>query len=246
MILDLLKPLFSSKTRINILRTFFADPSQEMYIREITRATGEQINSIRRELESLEAIGLFSSKSKAGKKYFKINTGFIFYADFYSLFQKVNTPAFEITEALKKMSKKIDLIVLTGKFVEISEDDVPVDLFVVGDIQIIFPVNLKNSNADYRKKVDVLWNMQPITGSVNGLKTNYHPKLFFTDQIKNSKAEAVVGSKYVTDYDFLSPKNERGKIDFNDPIWSSEDSFIKERRKQMLKYLNDYYGISVE
>ena len=114
------------------------------------------------------------------------------------------------------------------------------------EIDHIFPVNLKNSNADYRKKVDVLWNMQPITGSVNGLKTNYHPKLFFTDQIKNSKAEAVVGSKYVTDYDFLSPKNERGKIDFNDPIWSSEDSFIKERRKQMLKYLNDYYGISVE
>ena len=135
MILDLLKPLFSSKTRINILRTFFKNPTQEMYIREITRATGEQINSIRRELESLEAIGLFSSKSKAGKKYFKINTAFIFYADFYSLFQKVNTPAFEITEALKKMSKKIDLIVLTGKFVEISEEDVPVDLFVVGDIQ---------------------------------------------------------------------------------------------------------------
>lgn len=135
MILDLLKPLFSSKTRINLLTIFFANPSQEMYIREITRATGEQISSIRRELESLEKIGLFSSKSKTGKKYFKINTGFIFYADLYSLFQKINTPAFEISEGLKMLSKKLDLIVLTGKFVGLSDDDVPVDLFVVGDIQ---------------------------------------------------------------------------------------------------------------
>ncbi len=135
MILDLLKPLFSSKTRINLLKVFFKEPQQELYVREITRETGEQINSIRRELEHLEEIGLFSSKSRAGKKYFKINTGFIFYADLYSLFQKINTPAFEITESLKKMSKKIDLVVLTGKFVGLSEEDVPVDLFVVGDIQ---------------------------------------------------------------------------------------------------------------
>lgn len=133
--LDLLKPLFSSKTRINLLRMFFANPHQEYYVREITRETGEQINSIRRELEHLEAIDLFSSKSKSGKKYFKINTGFIFYADLYSLFQKINTPAFEITQSLKKIGKKIDLIVLTGLFVGLSHEDVPVDLFVVGDIQ---------------------------------------------------------------------------------------------------------------
>ena len=135
MIVDLLKPLFSSKTRINILTVFFANPHQEMYIREITRVTGEQINSIRRELENLEDIELFISKSKAGKKYFRINTGFIFYADLYSLFQKVNTPAFEISESLKKMSKKLDLILLTGNFVGLHNDEVPIDLFVVGDIQ---------------------------------------------------------------------------------------------------------------
>ncbi len=132
--MDLLKPLFSSKTRVKLLQVFFESPEKELYVREITRETGEQINSIRRELENLEGIGLFRFKVKAGKKYFRLNIGFPFFSELHSLFQKVNTPALEISQYLQKIGKKVDLIVLTGKFIGLSEEEVPVDLFVVGDI----------------------------------------------------------------------------------------------------------------
>ncbi len=113
------------------------------------------------------------------------------------------------------------------------------------EIDHIFPVKLKGSDSDYRKKVDIIWNMQPTKGEINGFKTNYHPKSFFTDQVKNSKGESIVGSKYISDYDFLFPEGENGKINFSDFVWDSEESFIAGRKELMLKYLSGYYGISV-
>lgn len=132
--LSLLKPLFSSKTRINILNLFFQHPEEEIFVREITRQTGEQINSVRRELEHLEQIGMFTFRTRAGKKYFKLNSDFFFFDELASIFQKVNSPAIEVAEKLKKIGKKIDLVVLTGHFIG-AEDELPIDIFIVGDIQ---------------------------------------------------------------------------------------------------------------
>ncbi len=131
--MDFLKPLFSSKTRVKLLKLFFENPDQERYVREITRDTDEQINSIRRELENLEKINVFVSRSKTGKKYFHLNKGFVFFPELYSMFQKVNTPALEFSEQLKKMGKKIDLVILTGKFIG-KKEEIPIDIFIVGDI----------------------------------------------------------------------------------------------------------------
>jgi len=113
------------------------------------------------------------------------------------------------------------------------------------ELDHIFPINLKDKSTDYKKIVDVLWNMQPTKGDINGFKTNHHPKLFFTDKIKNRNGQLVVGSKYILDYDFLLPKNEHGVIDFSNAIWDSEEEFIKQRRVLMLEYMKTYYGISV-
>lgn len=113
------------------------------------------------------------------------------------------------------------------------------------EIDHIFPLNLEGATDDYKKKVDILWNMQPTKGEINGFKTNHHPKLFFTDKIRNSKGDAITGSKYISDYDFLLPEDEHGKIDFTNRIWESAEDFIIERKKLMLNRLNNYYGISV-
>lgn len=130
---ELLKPLFSSKTRIKLLQTFFAQPQEEFFIRELTRLTGEQINSVRRELEHLEEIGLFCSKTKMGKKYFSLDTDFFFYHEFLSIFQKVNSPALEIAQKMRKMGN-IDLLILTGEFIE-QGSNMPIDLFIVGSVK---------------------------------------------------------------------------------------------------------------
>ena len=64
----MLKELFSSNTRVKLLTVFLTSPGEEFFIRELTRKLGEQINSIRRELNNLKKVGLLKSRSKFRKK----------------------------------------------------------------------------------------------------------------------------------------------------------------------------------
>ena len=113
------------------------------------------------------------------------------------------------------------------------------------EIDHIFPKKLKDRPPSFPKDVDILWNMQPTKGEINGLKRAIHPKLFFTDQYVNSKNETVVGSKYVDEYDFLFPVLPDKKFDFNDPVWDNPEEFIKRRRLEMIQFLSTKYDINL-
>ena len=113
------------------------------------------------------------------------------------------------------------------------------------EIDHIFPLNLKDTDSDYKKTVDIIWNMQPTKGEINGYKTNIHPKLFFTDKKVNSNGDRIIGSKYIAEYDFLFPFDDNGQIDFADPVWDSAEIFVLRRKNLMLEFLSATYGISV-
>jgi len=110
------------------------------------------------------------------------------------------------------------------------------------EIDHIFPQKLKDRTPEYESKVNIIWNMQPINGEINGFKTNVHPKDFFTDSAKNSKGDIINGSKYVNEYDFL-PKNQKSQFDFNDDIWIKPIEFIEKRRTEMIDFLKTKYDI---
>ncbi|WP_062057563.1 hypothetical protein [Aquimarina longa] len=112
------------------------------------------------------------------------------------------------------------------------------------EIDHIFPKKLKNSDNDYKKYVDIVWNMQPTKGEINGFKTNIHPKIFFTDKAVNTKGENIIGSKYISEYEFLFPVKDTNQINFNDKIWDNPIDFIEERKKRMITYLKTKYDIS--
>jgi len=104
------------------------------------------------------------------------------------------------------------------------------------EIDHIFPRKLKDETQEYFEKVDIIWNMQPIKGEINNHKKNIHPKDFFTDNAKNSRGESIIGSTYLSDYDFI-PK------DFNDDIWDRPIDFIEKRRIDMINFLKEKYDI---
>ena len=61
----MLEQLFSSKTRVKLLKRFLNQKEDKDYfIRELTRVLGEHLNSIRRELTNLEDLGLVLSQEK--------------------------------------------------------------------------------------------------------------------------------------------------------------------------------------
>lgn len=105
------------------------------------------------------------------------------------------------------------------------------------EIDHIFPRKLVNMNDEYKKEVDIIWNMQPVGGDINGYKLNHNPKNFFLDSIHDSKGQKVVGSKYISDYDFIP--------DLISTVWDDYQAFIEMRKKAMIEYMFKKYLIDV-
>lgn len=84
----MLEHLFGSRTRVKLLSLFLRQPDEPIFVREITRRVGTQINAVRRELSNLLKLGLIvqveepeSVQSKARqpglkKKFYKVNPDF--------------------------------------------------------------------------------------------------------------------------------------------------------------------------
>ena len=126
-----LKALFSSQTRVKLLSTFLLHPESEYFIRELTRLLGEQINSIRRELENLRRIGLVKARHRNRKKYYRVDQEFPLFADLRSLFGKEVQSESPIVASLKNMPN-IRLIVLAGS---LAGTESKVDLLIVGGVK---------------------------------------------------------------------------------------------------------------
>ncbi|KKT48044.1 MAG: hypothetical protein UW40_C0055G0007, partial [Parcubacteria group bacterium GW2011_GWF2_44_17] len=64
---NMFEQIFGSKTRVQLITIFLRNPDKGFYVRELSRITGQYINSIRRELENLEHFGLLKTERKLKK-----------------------------------------------------------------------------------------------------------------------------------------------------------------------------------
>lgn len=83
-----LEKLFGSKTRAKLLQLFFENPNKSFYVREMTRVIDEQINSVRRELMNLEAIGIIKNETFDNKVYYSANSKHPFCRPLVEIFSK--------------------------------------------------------------------------------------------------------------------------------------------------------------
>ncbi len=132
MVHDALKSLFSSQTRVKLLSVFLLHPEEEYFIRQLTRLLGEQINSIRRELENLRKIGLVKARHRNRKKFYKTDTDFIFFKELQSMFSKEVKGGESATVSALKTLPGLQFLELAGTFVGTHSK---VDLLVVGDVK---------------------------------------------------------------------------------------------------------------
>ncbi len=127
----MLKKIFGSGTRVKLFRQFLMHPDDEFFIRELTRVLDEQINSLRRELQNLEAIGMLKSKDRNRKKYYQVNPHFALLHELTSLVRKTDTASQQLLKKLSKLGD-VDILILTGTFIDKENSDT--DIFIVGNI----------------------------------------------------------------------------------------------------------------
>lgn len=127
----MLKRLFTSNTRIKLLTVFLMNPTEEYFIRELTRKLDEQINSIRRELDNLKRAGLLKTRTKNRKKYYYTNVNFALYEELKSIIIKAVSSNESLIKDLEQMGE-IKVLALAGQFVE--KPTTSVDMLIVGNI----------------------------------------------------------------------------------------------------------------
>jgi len=153
----MLENIFGSKVRVKLLKLFLGQKEEkDYYIREIARMLGDHLNSVRRELENLEEVGLVVSQEKDKKKYYSVNHSFILVAELKALLIKSHElNEQKLVQQLEKVGS-MDLLILSGSFVGQAES--PVDIFMVGrvhktKIEKLLKTYLKDSGKDLKYTV---------------------------------------------------------------------------------------------
>lgn len=144
----MLQKLFSSNTRVKLLKLFLFNPEKKFFVRELTRILDEHLNSIRRELSNLEEIGFIQCveedknilekledieeekiSGKIQKKYYQANPDFSYFEELKALFLKSEIISEnEIREKIKTI-EGVEYFILTGYF---TNSDSPTDILAVG------------------------------------------------------------------------------------------------------------------
>jgi hypothetical protein len=80
-------------------------------MRGLARDLEEQINSIKRELDSLEELNILKSKEEAKKKYFFLNKNFFLMEEFKNIFLKTYNP-YNSLKTFFKIQDSLDLVLI--------------------------------------------------------------------------------------------------------------------------------------
>jgi DNA-binding transcriptional ArsR family regulator len=127
----MLKKIFGSGARVKLFQQFLLNPKEEFFIRELTRILDEQINSLRRELENLERIGMLKSSERNRKKYYRLNPHCPILSELTSIIRKNEKSLAALLTRASKLGG-IDIMMLGGQFIGKEAD---VDVFIVGDVK---------------------------------------------------------------------------------------------------------------
>jgi hypothetical protein len=128
----MLENLFGSRTRAKLLRLFFTNPQEPLFIREVCRKLDEHMNSVRRELEHLSKLEILNEEVRDRKKYYSVNTDFVLYPELRALVLKTRVMfQSNFLNAIRSVGS-IKLLVLTGAFTGMP--DTLTDVLIVGKI----------------------------------------------------------------------------------------------------------------
>jgi len=135
----MVEQLFGSKTRVKLLRLFYANPNRSFYVREITRKIDEQINSVRRELANLLSIGILSSETTNNRLYYEVNQKYEFYKPLSLMFGNIKEFEKEASSDAKSVKRdplkslgNVEVALYTGVFTR--DESSGIDVLVVGDV----------------------------------------------------------------------------------------------------------------
>ncbi len=84
----MLKKLFSSQLRVDLLSLFFMNPGREYYLRELISILNNSPQPVSNEIKNLVSVELITKRISGNQHYYQINTDHQLYEDLRNIFVK--------------------------------------------------------------------------------------------------------------------------------------------------------------
>jgi predicted transcriptional regulator with HTH domain len=148
----MLKSLFSSSIRADVLSLLLNSPDEQFYIREIAKLLRKNPSGIKRELDNLEKMGIVIGEKIVNLKYFQANKE----SPLFSELKNLITKSLGLPGALKAVLRAsgAKAAFLYGPYAE-GEDVDTVDLFVIGASSSL-PRELKDLEKRFEQKINYI------------------------------------------------------------------------------------------
>ena len=131
--MSVLNELFSSRTRVEVLKLFLFNPDNSFYQRQISHLTNQPIRGVQRELEKLGRIGLLQKSIDGNRVYYRVNREHPIFEDLKNIFFKCEGLAEVLKENL--LDRKIEFCFIYGSYARGEENLLSdIDLMIIGDI----------------------------------------------------------------------------------------------------------------
>ena len=139
----MLEHLFGSRTRVKLLRIFFAESSKRFFVRELTRLLDVQINAVRRELQNLTNAGIIMAITdesvveqrddphEGKRKYYRLNQESVLFPELRALLLKTHILGEQSIATTLAIGNEVEFLLFTGLF---TNAQTPIDMLVVGSI----------------------------------------------------------------------------------------------------------------
>lgn len=124
-----LNSVLTSKTRCKLLCLFFGQPGELFYVRQLVRLSGEEINSVRRELANLKKANILLSESRGNRLYYTTNPR-------HHLFNSLLSLAYRNSDLALKLDKTKLLLASFPFLLWQKKRPDSIDLIIVGDLPI--------------------------------------------------------------------------------------------------------------
>lgn len=194
----MIEQLFGSKTRVKLLYLFYGNPNRSFYVREITRKIDEQINSVRRELSNLLAVGIITSDTTNNRLYYEVNQKFEFYEPLQAIFGgkgkaldvvKKGKATTDLPADIQSVGN-VDLALYTGQFTR--DESTGIDLLVVGDVN-------KTKLQKFVSELEAQENKEIRFTVFSTEEFRYREQIHdrFIDAIKSSKKQVLVDKHHL-------------------------------------------------
>lgn len=132
----MLTRLFTSRVRVRLLTLFLTHPTEEFYIRQISRLTAQTYNNVRKELQNLAQLGLIIGERHANAIHYRVNVEHFLFPELKRIILKTEAVGDKLRQTFSEVGgvRVAFIYGSVAKGSEVASSDI--DLMVIGDVEL--------------------------------------------------------------------------------------------------------------